>query len=257
VSDPGFAFEQSVDEGEHRLTRTWPSLLATGAIGGADVGIGVFALLLVQEATGNELLSAIAFTLGFIALTLGASELFTENFLVPIAAVAAKKASAKSILRLWVGTLAMNLVGGWIFMGLVMTGLPELRAASIRVAEHYTQIGIGWRSFCIAVLGGSIITFMTWMQHGTKSPVAKVIAAALAGFLLAAGGLVHAVVSSLEMFAALHAGAPFGYLDWLTVAAWGAFGNMVGGVGLVTMLRLAQVGPEKIREEQQRPSAEE
>ena len=46
---------------------------------------------------------------------------------------------------------------------------------------------------------------------------------------------------SLNMFAALHSGAPFGYLDWLRLMFWAALGNMVGGIGLVSMLRLVQV----------------
>src|SRR4051794_34074872 len=80
------AFERTVDEGEMRLTRTWPGLLATGTVGGFDVSAGVFALLIVEHETHNTLLAALAFGIGFIALTLANSELFTENFLVPIAA---------------------------------------------------------------------------------------------------------------------------------------------------------------------------
>ena len=58
------------------------------------------------------------------------------------------------------------------------------------------------------------------------------------------------IVVSLELFSALHAGAPIDYLDWLQVAGWGALGNLVGGVGFVTLLRLIQVGADKIEEEQ-------
>lgn len=32
--------------------------------------------------------------------------------------------------------------------------------------------------------------------------------------------------------------------------AWAVLGNVVGGVGLVTVLRLVQVGPDTIRSEQ-------
>jgi hypothetical protein len=49
-------FERSVDEGEERLGRTWPGQLATGLVGGIDIGIGLFALLLVMHATGSLLL---------------------------------------------------------------------------------------------------------------------------------------------------------------------------------------------------------
>jgi hypothetical protein len=56
------------------------------------------------------------------------------------------------------------------------------------------------------------------------------------------------IVASLEMFAGLHAGAGFGYGTWAATACWYAFGNVVGGVGLVTVLRLVQVGEGRIRE---------
>ncbi|MDP9235480.1 MAG: formate/nitrite transporter family protein, partial [Actinomycetota bacterium] len=60
-------------------------------------------------------------------------------------------------------------------------------------------------------------------------------------FLLAATPLNHVIVVSLEMFAALQAGAHFGYLDWLGISAWFGLGNIIGGVGLVTVLRTIQV----------------
>ncbi len=58
------------------------------------------------------------------------------------------------------------------------------------------------------------------------------------------------------MFCALHTGrAPFGYLDWFTTAIWAAFANMVGGIGLVTVLRMLQV-PERVARRRAEPSPE-
>src|SRR6202011_3988115 len=99
---------------------TWPGLLATGAGGGIDISTGILGLLIVHHATNSALLSALAFPIGFIALTLASSELFTENFPVPIAAVAARWARPRSLARLWIGTASTNLIGGWIMMGIIM-----------------------------------------------------------------------------------------------------------------------------------------
>ena len=82
------------------------------------------------------------------------------------------------------------------------------------------------------------------VTHSSDSIGAKLVAAVVAGFLLAAGALNHVIVVSLEMFAALQAHAPFGYADWAGMAAWAALGNTVGGIGLVTVLRLLQVTGE-------------
>src|SRR4051812_8897256 len=100
------AFHRSVDEGVHRLERPLPSLLATGVVGGLDVSVGVLALLVVEHETGSHLVGAIAFGIGFLALLLAQSELFTENFLVPVLAVVAKDAPWWTVLRLWSGTAA-------------------------------------------------------------------------------------------------------------------------------------------------------
>lgn len=56
-------------------------------------------------------------------------------------------------------------------------------------------------------------------------------------------------MASLLVFAALQAGAPFGYLDWLKVAGTVTAGNLVGGLGLVTLVRLVQVGPRRVERE--------
>ena len=137
-------------------------------------------------------------------------------------------------------------------MGIVMAALPKLRPTAIEVARVFPEYGIGVRSFSLALLGGVIITLMTWMERSTTSVPAKLAAASAAAFLLAAGALNHAIVVSLEMFAALHAGAPLRYLDWLRVVAWASLGNMVGGIGLVTVLRLVQVVRRKLRERRTR-----
>ena len=243
-------FRRSVDEGEHRLGRSWPSLLATGAVGGVDISVGVLAMLLVEDATGSPLLAGLAFGIGFIALTMANSELFTENFLVPVVAVAAGKAGPLAILRLWAGTAFTNLLAGWVMMGLVVAGVPHVRAAAIAVSQHYTDLD-AWHAFTAAILGGAVITLMTWMERGTDSMPAKIVAAVAAAFLLIAGTLNHVIVVSLLIFAGLHAGAPYGYVDWLGVIGWATLGNLVGGLGLVTTLRLVQVGQQRLVEERQ------
>ncbi len=255
----GFTFDQTVEEGQERVGRTLSSLLATGTVGGIDVSLGVLALLLVDHETHNHLLSALAFSVGFIALTLANSELFTENFLVPISALVAGRTRITGVLRLWLGTLVTNLVGGWVTLGLISAGLPQLHSSMLEIGRTYNDFGIGWSSFALALLGGAIITLMTWMENGTRSMPARLVAASAAAFLLAAGTMNHAIVTSLLMFGALHVGAPFGYADWLGTFAWACLGNALGGLGLVTMLRLAQVGRGKVQEsrggEVQEPAA--
>lgn len=246
-------FDRLLDEGEQRLGRSWPGLVSTGLLGGLDVGVGVLALLLVEHVTHNVLLGGLAFSIGLIALTLARSELFTENFLVPVVTVVAKNASLVSLIRLWTVTTVTNLIGGWIMAGIVIAGFPALRSTAVDAASSYIDMGITWRAFALALIGGMLITLMTHMQHATESDGVRLIPAIVMGFLLGAGKLNHAIVASLVCFAGLHAGAPFGYADWLGLFAFAALGNMIGGLGLVTVLRLLQV-PHKVLAERKNTS---
>ena len=248
------AFRRSVEEGVARLERPWPQLAATGMVGGLDVSVGVLAMLVVEHQTGQPLLGALAFGIGFLALTLANSELFTENFLVPVAAVVAKDAPWWSVLRLWFGTLVLNLLGAWVAMALMVTAAPRLEPLARSIGSESVGLGTGSAAFASAVMAGAIITLMTWMERSTDSVPAKLVAAWAIAFVLAATPLQHTVVISVEAFAALHSGADFGYGQWARAAAWAAAGNIVGGLGLVTTLRLIQVGPHEVHKEQARPS---
>ncbi len=244
-------FERSVKSGQFRLGRTWPALLATGAVGGLDVGMGVLGLLLVEHFTHSKLEGSIAFGIGFIALALAGSELFTEDFLIPVAAVVAGKSNIRSLIRLWVGTLITNLLAGWLMMWIITTGLPQLKPNALVLGIHFVKQGTTLQSFATAILAGTIITVMTWMEASSRSILARIIASVSAAFLLAMGSLNHAIVASLEIFASLQFGAPFGYLSWLEVLGWAILGNMIGGIFFVTVLRLVQVGSRKIEEEKE------
>jgi formate-nitrite transporter family protein len=247
--------QRTVQEGKRRLERSWAPLIATGLVGGIDVGTGVLALLVVESQTGNKLLAGLAFSIGFIALAMARSELFTEDFLVPVGTVIARQAPLRQLARLWIVTAAGNLVGGWVFTGLIIAGLPAVKQTAADAGAYYTGLGIGWKSFALALLGGAVITLMTWMQHATESLGIKLVPAVTTGFLLAGLQLNHAIVASLVIFAGLHTHVTsYGYLDWAGAAGWAALGNMVGGIALVTLLRLLQV-PDKVKEHVDNPSS--
>ncbi len=241
------AYDRLVEQGRIRLARPLLSLVSTGLLGGIDVGTGVLAYLLVDEATHSSLLAGAAFSIGFVALLLAQSELFTENFLIPVTAVVARQARVRSMVRLWVVTLAMNLMGGWIMMWLILTARPDLKSTAVPVGTHYAQLGVSLRSFALAVLAGAVITLMTRMQNATDSLGVRIVPAILFGALLSGGQLFHCVLDSLLMFGALISGAPFGYRDWVGALGWSALGNVVGGVVLVTAVRLLRV-PHRVEQ---------
>lgn len=246
------AFDRTVAEGEQRLGRRWYALLATGLLGGTEIALGVLAFVTVLAATGNQLLAGLAFSIGFVALLLARSELFTEGFLVPVTTVVAKRVGWSRLLQFWIGTLLANLVGGWLMMWLVVTAYPDLHEQTIESASHFALAPLSVQTFSLALLAGAVITLMTRMQHGTDSMPAKIVAAVAGAFLLVGMEMFHSVLDSLLIFGALHTGdAPFGYVEWLGWFWWTVLGNMLGGLLIVTGARLVQ-SKDRIERERHR-----
>jgi formate/nitrite transporter FocA (FNT family) len=248
------AYDRLVAEGHERLNRPLLPLLSTGLLGGVDVGVGVLIYLVVEAKTGNPLLASMAFTVGFVALLLANSELFTENFLVPVISVVAKVGTWAELVRLWIVTMAANLVAGFAMAGMTVVALPDVHEAAVRAGSHYAHLGVSWRSFFLAVLAGAVITLLTRMQHATENLGVRLVPAVLMSFVLVGAQLFHSVLDSILMFAGLLTGdADYGYVDWLGALGWSAFGNLVGGIVLVTGIRLLRV-PHRLaesREQQQ------
>ncbi|MGV8896847.1 MAG: formate/nitrite transporter family protein [Rhodoglobus sp.] len=231
-------FDNTVTEGAERLHRTWRVTLITGFFGGIEVGLGILAYLAVLHETDNHLLAGLAFSVGFIALLLAHSELFTENFLMPIAALVGREGTLGQLAKLWGGILVTNLLGGWLFMWLVVLAFPQWHDTLTESARHFTDAPFNLQSMVLAILGGSTITLMTRMQQGTDNEVAKIVAAVVGGFLLAGLQLFHSILDSLLIFGAIQSGAAITYLDWLGWFGYTIFFNILGGLVLVTALRL-------------------
>ena len=91
--EPHEMFARTRDEGERRLTRSRLELTTTSLVAGFDVVFGVIALAAATATMtphfGPEaahFFGSLAFGIAFIFIVVGRSELFTENFLVPVTA---------------------------------------------------------------------------------------------------------------------------------------------------------------------------
>ena len=77
---------------------------------------------------------------------------------------------------------------------------------AIELGRFYPELGIGVQSLASAMLGGVLITLMTWIQRASRDAVSQLLIAVVTGFLLAAPPLNHSVVGALEMLAGLFTG---------------------------------------------------
>ncbi|MFI7483585.1 formate/nitrite transporter family protein [Kocuria sp. M1R5S2] len=233
-------FENTVTEGADRLNRTWRALAITGLFGGIDVGLGIMAMLAVLDATGSELLAGMAFGIGLFALRLAHSELFTEDFLIPINAVVARHGTWLQLLRLWVVTLVTNLAGGWLFMWVVGAAFPQFERLIVEISVGYMEKGLTLETAALAVLAGSTITLSTRMSQGTTNDVVTALISLISGLLVVGLGMLHGALNSIVVFGAMHMGAAISYTDWFVWFLWVIPLNMVGGLAIITLPRLVR-----------------
>jgi len=212
---PAEIWEDVLEEGERRLGRGSGALVATGLLGGVDVMFGVLALVVstaalstVMPAQTAHVLGSLTFGLALVFLTVGRSELFTENFLIPVSSVYAGRNTIWALLRLWSITLAANLVG-LLLMALVFSPHGVLEPATLKAAgkvgEAYTSRGVV-AALLSAVAAGALMTLFTWFASAAESDVTRLFLGLIAGFLLVAPSLNHAVVSFGEIVFGIIAG---------------------------------------------------
>ena len=241
-------FRSTVAEGAERLHRTWRALVITGLFGGIDVALGLMAMLAVLDATGSKLLGGAAFGIGLFALRLAHSELFTEDFLLPINAVLARHGTWVQLLRLWAVTLVTNLAGGWLFTWILVAAFPRFEDVLASTAGGYLEGGPSAENMALALLAGFTITLVTRMGQGSSEGIVTLANALLSGFLVVGLGMLHGALNSVVIFAAMHAGAPIPSTGWLVWRCWVIPLSVVGGLLIITLPRLVRTA-ELLRRE--------
>ena len=237
--------------GSKRLHRSLPGTAITAFIGGMSVSFGAVAMAWMGASFGGgfgdpspaHVAAALAFPVGFVILLLGKSELFTENFFLPVTGVLEGRGSLGQLGQLWAVALAANLVGGVVFAVLVSRdGVLDATPAAwlVAVAEHKVGYPLV-TAFIKAIFAGWVMTMMTWLLIAADALGARLFVIWLIGTLIVLAQFNHVVISAAEIFIAMFLGAPIGVGDWFGGNFLPALaGNLLGGVVFVTLLHYVQ-----------------
>jgi formate/nitrite transporter FocA (FNT family) len=243
-------FDRAVSEGQRRLGQSLLELVSTGFIAGFTIVFGIVALGIVEALVEPQfgevarLAGALAFGVGIVFLVVGRAELFTENFFDPAAAAVDSEDSwrLRAIGRLWGLTIVFNLVGGALFAlvfaveGTVPPGTAEALAAFAEKAVQ--RSAAAW--FASAIAGGALVTLMSYLLVAVDSIGSRMAIAYVVVVLLALGPFDHVIVTVLHVLLGLLYGAPIGWGRLLAMGGVVAAGNLVGGLGLVTLTHVTQ-----------------
>jgi len=247
---PEEIFERTKEEGERRLRRPTSELVSTALAAGFDIVSGIVLLALVSAALTRRfgenpahLAGSIAFGVGFVFLIVGRAELFTENFLVPIAALDHRdRGSWLALLKLYTVSPIFNIAGGIVLILIALTHgvLPEGAGTPIVDVAQRVHANHALALFLSAVIAGAVVTAMTWFVEGMESIGVRITIAWLAGALLALGAFDHVIVVTLELIFAIRYGADIPWIFVLGNFGLALVGNMAGGILLVTLNRFTQ-----------------
>ncbi len=246
-------FTAAMEKGKKRLHRPWLEMLMSGVIGAIHVTFGAVAMAAAAGAVGLKghhgvavLVGALFFPIGFILLKLSQSELFTENFLIPVIPVFDRKEHPGLLAKLWGLTLLGNLMGAVLFALMVYLGgkgvLGHLPGGYLVSLTHHKLSRSFGETLMSAVFAGAIITTMTWLVLATKSDVARLIAIWSCIFVMAVGTFTHVVVSTSEILLGKIYGASVTFGAWFSrLFVPASLGNLLGGMFLIALLHYLQV----------------
>lgn len=238
-------------EGEEELNRYWGAIGWSGLAAGISMGLSMVAEGVLRrylpEAPWTPLVSKLGYSVGFVAVTLGRQQLFTETTVTAVLPFLHRPSVPKfiKVARFWMVALTMNLVGGFIFAWAASHEAlfgAELREAFLHIGRETGQHA-AWPAFVRGIVGGWMIALMVWLMPSAASNRLWVII--LMTYLLGVSGLTHVIAGSLEMFYVIVSGE-LTFVDYLV--GYGLpvlLGNTFGGVVFVSLLNHAQVAADE------------
>lgn len=235
-------------EGTEELERPSSSLVWSGFAAGLTMGCSMIAQGLLRsrlpDVPWRELIAAFGYSLGFLFVTMGRQQLFTETTLTVMLPVLHRSHGAADLVRYWAIVFAANVVGTVLFA----TALTIPHLLPREAVAAFAELGVkaaspGFLGVLVkGVFAGWLIALMVWLLPASASARWLVIVAvtwliAIAEFSRVIAGSVEAAFATLQGAVSLNQ-----YVVGFLLPAF--IGNSVGGVVFVALLNHAQVKEE-------------
>jgi formate-nitrite transporter family protein len=235
-------------EGTEELERPSSSIAWSGLAAGLTMGTSMLGQALLTaglpDASWRVLLTSFGYTLGFIFVTMGRQQLFTETTLTVMLPVLQRTHGLADVARYWSIVFAANILGTLLFA--LAATIPHLFPP--QAVHAFTELGAkavepGFAAVLMkAVIAGWLIALMVWLMPAAAS--AKILVIVAVTWLIAAGEFSHVIAGSSEAAFAAMQGA-VGWQQYVVGFLLPALiGNSIGGVVFVALLNHAQVKEE-------------
>jgi formate/nitrite transporter len=229
-------------------------LLIRGIMSGALLGIATSLALGAAVQTGQLIVGALIFPVGFVMIVLLGLELVTGSFAVLPMAVMAGQAKTGQMLSNWSWVLLGNLIGSVAYGVLFVIAFTDAwQIAPAGVAQRIVQTAeaktIDYAAFGTAgmvtvfvkaILCNWMVCMGVVMSLCSTSVIGRIAGAWMPILLFFAQGFEHTVVNMFIIPAGMMMGAKVSLVDWVV---WNlvpvTLGNLVGGFTFVGLAMFA------------------
>jgi formate/nitrite transporter FocA (FNT family) len=243
-----------IEEGLDALERPAAGLFVSGLSAGLDIGFSLFLMAVtLSHSEGalprplERLLVASMYSVGFIFVILGRSELFTEQTTLAVLPTLGGRSSVVALLRLWGVVWVANMIGASAFAALATRIGPELGVVEPRafgVIAHRLTDHPSRAIFLSGLLAGWLMGLLSWLVAAGRDTISQVVLVWLVTSSIGFAGLHHVVLGAVEVFAGAFAGQGVGPADVGRFLLWATLGNTLGGVVFVAILKYGLARPE-------------
>jgi formate/nitrite transporter FocA (FNT family) len=191
----------------------------------------------------RPLLVRLGYPAGFLIVIIGRQQLFTENTVLAIIPLLARRnfPTFLRVLRLWAVVFLANMVGAHIFawvVGNTAMFQPDVQHAMLDLARKAAGVGFG-AAILRGVFAGWLIAMVVWMLAAVDTGRVAVIF--LLTYLVGLGDFTHIIAGAVEVLFLPMVGAA----GWMTIAVGylvpTLIGNIIGGTALTAAINHAQV----------------
>lgn len=247
--------EQEVTSAEEELDRPAVALLLSGLTAGLDLGFGPLTMAVLMTTLQGvvskpvlHVLTANAYSVGFIFVMLGRSALFTEHTTSAMLPVLTGRSSVGQLFRLWALVFVGNTVGCMLFSGFAAVLVPAMGVATPEVfgeLAHSLVDKTSWVIFLSAIMAGWIMGLVSWLVTAARESVAQLICVWLATTVIGLAGFHHSVAGTVEILTGVFLGQGATWADWLRFLALAVPGNAIGGTVFVAALKWGHIQQTK------------
>ena len=248
---------EQIDMAMHEHNRSNQDLFLSAISAGLDIGFSVFLMAVIYtlfqgvvHSSVLHVMLAFAYPLGFIFVVVGKSELFTEHTTLAVIPVLNRNATIKSLMVLWGIIYAGNLLGGYVFSGILAVMPSTFDVISSKALTELAQklIDFPWHIILLSgVLAGWLMGLLSWLVTSAQETMSRILIITLITSVIGIGGLHHSIVGSIEVFAAVMISHAIGLNDYAHVQIWSTLGNILGGVVFVAFVKFSHVNPRNRR----------